>query len=338
MSYSQSNPVKHPRVSVVMPSLNQGGYIGEAIESVLDQGYPDAELVVVDGGSTDNTIKVIKRYERHIAWWVSEPDKGQSDAINKGLARTTGSIVNWLNSDDCYMPGALAAVAEAFRANDALCVCGVTRVFGAGQDRTKTSYVNRASLRDTMCHLLIEQPSTFFSKSVFDELGGVPADLHYVMDRDLWIRFLGLHGVQQVVSIDTPLVRFRHHEDSKTVSQSTRFFAEYANLLHQYCHNPELKLLLRLVAGDAPAGSAPRRDAGRGSGFVDTMVVFFLLKYARDQAQSGQFDLSRELLNRVDISAYEPGGKEWKWVRQQCVAVDGNLAGILKYLRLRYLG
>jgi hypothetical protein len=97
--------------------------------------------------------------------------------------------------------------------------------------------------------------------------------------------------------------------------------------------------LLQRVAGDAPlAGTSRQRDAGRGSGFVDAMVVFFLLKYARDQAQSGEFDLSRELLSRTHIAAYEPGGKEWKWVRQQCIAADGNVAGVLKYLRLRYLG
>jgi|GEM_PF-1123093 len=331
--------MKHQRISIVMPSLNQGAFIGEAIESVLDQQYPEVELVVVDGGSTDNTVEVIKRYQRHIAWWVSEPDKGQSSAINKGLARTTGAIVNWLNSDDCYIPGALGAVADAFRTNDTLCVCGVTQVFGTGRDRTKTSYVNRESLRDTLCHLLIEQPSTFFSKSVFDELGGVPADLHYVMDRDLWIRFLGLHGVQRMVSIDTPLVRFRHHENSKTVSQRAGFFAEYAGLLHQYCRNPELRALLLSVVGDVPImATALQRDAGCGAGFVDAMVVSFLLKYARDQSQLGQVDLSREVLSRIDVAAYRPGGKEWKWVRQQCVATSGYAAGTLKYLGLRYLG
>lgn len=331
--------MKHQRISIVMPSLNQGAFIGEAIESVLDQQYPEVELVVVDGGSTDNTVEVIKRYQRHIAWWVSEPDKGQSDAINKGLARTSGEIVNWLNSDDHYLPGALATIEDAFRNNDALCVCGVTQVFGAGQNRTKTSYVNHGSLKDTLCHLLIEQPSTFFRKSVFDELGGVPTDLHYVMDRDLWIRFLGLHGVQQVVSIDTPLVRFRHHEDSKTVSQHASFFSEYAGLLHQYCRNPQLRALLLSVAGDASiTASALQRDAGYGTEFVDAMVVSFLLKYARDLSQSGQVDLSSEVLSRIDVAAYEPGDKEWKWVRQQCVAAGGYAAGTLKYLGLRYLG
>jgi len=331
--------MKYPRISIVMPSLNQGAYIGEAIESVLDQQYPEVELVVIDGGSTDNTIEVIKRYQRHIAWWVSEPDKGQSDAINKGLAMTTGTIVNWLNSDDYYLPGALCAVADAFRANDALCVCGVTQVFGAGHDRTKTSYVNYESLKDTLCHLLIEQPSTFFSKSVFDELGGIRTDLHYVMDRDLWIRFLCIHGVQRVVSSNTPLVRFRHHEDSKTVSHRESFFAEYAGLLHQYCRNPELRTLLLRVSDNASiTASDLQRDAGCGAEFIDAMVVSFLLKYARDQSQSGQVDLSREVLNRIDVAAYEPGGKEWKWVRQQCVATSGYAAGTLKYLGLRYLG
>lgn len=328
----------YPKISIIMPSLNQGRYIGEAIQSVLDQQYPNLELIVIDGGSADDTVAVIRRYERQIAYWVSEPDGGQSDAINKGMAKATGEIVNWLNSDDYYSPGALQHIAEAFVSGDALCVCGITRVFGGGLDRAKKSYVNKKSLKDTLCNLLIEQPSTFFRKSVFDELGGVPSDLHYVMDRDLWIRFLGQHGVDRIVCIDAPLANFRRHDDSKTVSQQPALFAEYAVLLYQYCHDPELKMLLRSAASDYWQTQNLRdRETTIDAGIIDAMVVFFLLKFARNQSESGNFDLFREICRCVDFSRYGLGSK-WKWVRRQSVASEGYFRGMVKYVGKRYFG
>jgi len=328
----------YPKISIVMPSLNQGHYIGEAIQSVLDQQYPNVELIVIDGGSADETIDIIKRYEHHIAYWVSERDNGQSDAINKGLAKATGDIVNWLNSDDCYFPGALRHIAEAFVANDALCVCGVTRVFGIGPDRVKTSYINKESLKDTLCNLLIEQPSTFFRKSVFDELGGVASDLHYVMDRDLWIGFLSVHGLQRVVSIDALIAGFRRHEGSKTVGQQPAMFIEYAGLLYQYCQDPELRILLRTAAGGQfDTLNLLERHTQVDSSVINAMVVFFLVRYARNLSQSGNFDLFRQVCSSVDLSAYDLG-KRWKWVRRQSLASEGYLVGMLKYLGLRYFG
>ena len=103
-----------PKVTVITPSFNQGGFIERTIRSVLDQGYPNLEYVIVDAGSTDDTIEIIRRYEDRLAWWVSEPDGGQSDAINKGIERTTGEIVSYLNSDDYLLPGALQTVVHAF--------------------------------------------------------------------------------------------------------------------------------------------------------------------------------------------------------------------------------
>lgn len=329
--------MEQPKISIIIPSLNQGEYIGEAIESVLDQRYPSLELIVIDGDSRDGTVNVIKRHERHIAYWVSERDQGQSDAINKGLSKSTGDVVNWLNSDDYYCPDALLSIAEAFVASDALCVTGVTRVFGAGQDRTKRSYVNRKSLKDTLCNLLIEQPSTFFRKEVIEELGGVAADLQYVMDRELWIRFLGSYGLDRIVSVDTTVVNFRHHEASKTVSQGAAFFAEYAALLHHHCADQELRALLRLVAGDRIVRlHLAGRETAINPELINAMAVFFLIKHARDLACAGSPELSRAVLDRVELPAYVLGKKEWKWIRQQSLASDGYVSGMFKYLGRRY--
>src|ERR1700682_3938734 len=102
-----------PRISIVTPSFNQGPFLERTIRSVLDENYPALEYIIVDGGSTDESVAIIKRYERHLAYWVSEPDAGQSNAINKGLNRATGTILTWLNSDDYYMPGTLDSIATA---------------------------------------------------------------------------------------------------------------------------------------------------------------------------------------------------------------------------------
>ena len=107
-----------PKISIVIPSYNQGQFLEETILSVVDQQYPDLELFVVDGGSNDTSVDVIKKYEQHLTWWVSEKDKGQSDAINKGFARATGEIVSWLCSDDLYTPGTLHKVAGYFSQQD----------------------------------------------------------------------------------------------------------------------------------------------------------------------------------------------------------------------------
>ena len=106
-----------PKISIITPSFNQGKYIEQTIQSVLQQDYPDLEYIIIDGGSTDETVDVIKKYKKHLACWVSEPDNGQAHAINKGLKIATGGIFNWLNSDDYLEPGALKAVAHAFLKN-----------------------------------------------------------------------------------------------------------------------------------------------------------------------------------------------------------------------------
>ncbi len=228
------------KISIITPSLNQGEYLEQTIDSVLSQNYPDLEYIIIDGGSTDQSGEIIKKYKKHLAHWVSEKDRGQSDAINKGLQRATGNIVNWLNADDYYEPGTLQTVANQFNDDTVNVVCGRGKVIRDGQvvkiSRGTDVYPN--NLIKTIGWARIDQPETFFRRRVLEKTGLLNFKLHYVMDKAWWINYLlafGLGGVRKLKDI---LVNFRLHEASKTVSQSEGFVREtdalFLTLARQY--------------------------------------------------------------------------------------------------------
>ena len=214
-----------PKISIVTPSFNQGQYIEETILSVINQNYPDLEYIIIDGGSTDNTVEIIKKYEKHISYWVSEPDRGQSHAISKGLEKCTGDVFNWLNSDDYYEPKALFKVGEAFIGPDADVLTGKERrISERGEEigiSGGTSVMANISETVGKCH--IDQPSTFFRLSALKPLLPLDESMHYLMDGEMWLRFLLYWGQEGIKETNEVLVNFRLHESSKTVS-STRAF------------------------------------------------------------------------------------------------------------------
>ena len=211
-----------PKITIVTPSFNQGKYIEETIRSVLQQNYPNLEFVIIDGGSTDNTVDIIKRYEAWITYWVSEPDRGQSHAINKGLEKCSGHIINWLNSDDWLEPNALFEIANQFLENpNTLVVSGhENHVFEDGNLVEVVGTTLGDSLEATIERCHIAQPSTFFRSREFKLISPVPEDIHYIMDGEIWMRFLLMYGQKSFKKIDKPLVNFRLHENSKTVGNS----------------------------------------------------------------------------------------------------------------------
>lgn len=214
-----------PKISIVTPTYNQGKFIEETVNSVLNQGYPNLEYIVVDGGSTDETCAVLAEYESGIDTLISEPDGGQSDAINKGMAIASGEILTWLNSDDMLAPGTLYAMAMAFWKSDADMVVGTVQLLKDGEivDEHLTSCPNGPLRLSELLDLdgkwlegrFFFQPELMFTRDLWERSGGyVDTNLYYSMDHELWLRF-AIAGAQLHV-IGRPTVLYRMHEEQKT--------------------------------------------------------------------------------------------------------------------------
>lgn len=213
-----------PRISIITPSFNQGNFLEETIDSVLSQNYTNLEYIIIDGGSTDNSVDIIKRYDKHLTFWVSEKDNGQSHAINKGLKRSTGTILSWLCSDDLYEPQTLNKVAGYFQEDSNIqFIHGKSIVFGKGQPVIKGADAHDLHLR-YFAHMPFPQPSSFFSRTVVDNLGFLNESLHYGMDFDLLIRVALNYNIKQVPDIFS---KYRLHDESKSVSQLQHFLNDW---------------------------------------------------------------------------------------------------------------
>lgn len=221
------------KISIITPSFNQGNFLEQTIDAVLSQNYQNLEYMVIDGGSTDNSIDIIKKYEKHLTYWTSEKDNGQSDAINKGLKRATGEIVNWINSDDWYNPNTLQKVADYFDDENVLVVSGRSDVWKLGKFKVCNPGVDvYPNFEKTVGWARIDQPETFFRMSAIQKIGFLNADLHYVMDREWWIRFLLHFGQDKVKKVEDVFVNFRLHEDSKTFNYLKKFDQEAINVYY----------------------------------------------------------------------------------------------------------
>jgi len=204
----------YPRLTVIMPSFNQGNFIEESIRSVLLQGYPNLEFMIFDGGSSDNTIKIIEKYAQWITYWESRSDRGQSHAINKGLKKSTGEYIAWLNSDDLYYPGALFHIAEATRKYP-----DAGMIYGPGAKIDVHSKVIKKipyrpynkKLLQTLFYIL--QQSSFVKRSALDQKWMVDETLHYTMDWELAIR---ISRKFSIYSIQADIGMFRLHNKCKT--------------------------------------------------------------------------------------------------------------------------
>ena len=245
-------------VSIITPSFNQARYLETTIQSVLSQDYPHIEYILIDGASTDNSIEIIKKYDNRLAFWISEKDHGQAEAINKGLARANGEIVAWLNSDDYYLPNAISNAVKVFEGIPGLVMAygDMLAVNELGQT-TNTLKYKQLSLVDLLCFQIIGQPAVFFRRDTFEKTGGLDSTFHFLLDHHLWIR-LAQQG--KILHVPQTWAAARYHSEAKNRAKAAEFGHEAFRILDWVKSQPELAAEISIVERRARA-SAHRVDA-----------------------------------------------------------------------------
>jgi hypothetical protein len=245
-------------VSIITPSYNQASYLEQTILSVLNQDYQRIEYIVIDGISTDGSVDIIRKYESKLAYWVTEKDDGQADAINKGFARATGEIVAWLNSDDYYLPGAVSAAVTVFDQNpDVVLVYGNMLAVDENGKTFNTLTYKQLTLEDLLCFQIIGQPAVFMRRSVLQKTSGLDPSFHFLLDHYLWIQF-AQHG--QLLHVDQTWAAARYHAEAKNRALAAEFGREAFRILENVGQDVNLAPVLTRVSRRAHA-SAYRVDA-----------------------------------------------------------------------------
>lgn len=232
-----------PVFSIVTPTKNQARFIAETVESVIAQNGVSVEYAVIDGGSGDGTVEIVKKYEKHLSYWCSEPDNGVYDAVKKGFAKTTGEIMGWINGDDKYLPGALATAGEIFARYPE--IEWLTSRFPLGWDATgrctaanlREGYTAEEFFRgeylsggDWYAEGAIQQESTFWRRSLYERAGGLDGRFRLAGDFDLWARFFRLAGLYAVAA---PLAGFREHPDQLSAVRRAEYMKEALSVLEK---------------------------------------------------------------------------------------------------------
>jgi GT2 family glycosyltransferase len=218
-----------PLVSVITPSFNQARYLEATIQSVLLQDYAPIEYILIDGASMDGSAEIIRKYEDRFAYWVSEKDKGQAEAINKGLSRAKGEIAAWLNSDDYYLPNTISAVVKCFDENPEMAMVygDMLAVDGNGQTINVLKY-KQLSLEDLLCFQIIGQPSVFFRRAALEKTGLLDTSYHFLLDHHLWIR-ITQHG--KILHVPQIWSAARYHAEAKNRAKAAEFGREAFRIL-----------------------------------------------------------------------------------------------------------
>lgn len=259
-----------PQITVVTPSYNQGPFLEETLRSVLLQGYPNLEYIVIDGGSKDESVSIIKKYEPWLAYWVSEKDRGQTHAINKGWQRATGDVIAWLNSDDVYPVASLHQAGEAFGSNPDIVMCyGDSIATDENSHYLRTKRLTDFTEQTLLCHRNMSQPSVFLRRQVLEEIGYPQEELHYVMDREFFLRVWHHYGASKCLYVPEVLSYTRIWAETKQATGVAKISAEWRKVLQQFFqqHGQDFTHLPQV-----------KRKAFSGS----------FLRQARSQEQAGQ--------------------------------------------------
>jgi glycosyltransferase involved in cell wall biosynthesis len=247
-----------PLVSIVTPSYNQGTYLEAAVQSVLAQDYPRVEYLIVDGDSTDSSLEIIRRYADRLTWWVSEPDSGQAEAINKGLARARGEIVAWLNSDDLYLPGAVSDAVSLFEAKPEVgMVFGDAVTIDSHGIPLNSLIFGDWGIKELAQFRIICQPAVLLRRVAVEQAGYLDPDFDYMLDHQLWLRVASSWGIDHAAST---WAAARHHPTAKNVAQAAAFSQEIYRIVEWMESDPVLKEILerdrRRIMGGAHRLSA----------------------------------------------------------------------------------
>ena len=238
-----------PLVSIVVPSFNQGRFLAEALESLLAQDYPQLELLVADGGSTDDSREVIDRFADRLAWWSSEPDGGQANGLNRAFDHATGELLGWLNADDTLIAGAVSAAVDALDRNpDALLVYGDAIFVDESGNEKGRFHAEEMNVREMMrrCEDRIVQPGSLFRRSVWEEVG--PLNGYFALDFELVAR-IGMRG--RAIRLDRPLATYRLHDTSKSTSHPERAGADFIAMYDRFFARDDVTPEVRAVEAEA---------------------------------------------------------------------------------------
>ena len=247
-----------PLVTIVTPSFNQASFIEQTILSVLEQDYPRIEYLVVDGGSTDGSVEIIRNHANHISWWVSEKDSGQAEGINKGLSRASGDIVAWINSDDYYLPGAVSEAVRALQQNPAAAlVFGDVQVVNEKDEVINILRYGNWQLQDLMSFHIIGQPAVFMRRQALISSGLLDPGYHYLLDHHLWLR-LAMYG--EIKYCPQLWAGAHYHECSKNVAHAAEFGSEARRIVSWMETVPEFAPIMASQSRRIQAG-AERLDA-----------------------------------------------------------------------------
>lgn len=242
-----------PQVSIITPSYNQARFLPAAMESVFRQDFPDLEYFVVDGASTDLSPKIIQDQAEKLNWWVSEPDQGQADAVNKGILRSGGEIIGWLNSDDLYLPNAVRNAVKAFREHPHAGIVFGNAVSADGDGRLLNLLeFGPRSTEELLQFRMICQPAVFMKRSVLMKAGLLDSSYHFFLDHELWIR---MSRIAPLVHIPETWAVSRYHQDAKNVTMASECGKEIYRILEWAEKEKDLRKILKQQRGRIMGGA-----------------------------------------------------------------------------------